>query len=220
MLGRKHLGAAGLYPADAGSPAAMAQQKQQATMWLSLGAAVIVLAGLAIYTGVLPVTADAAVGCRRRFLLLLTVVFFGWLFLSSGWTPRERKQIYVIGVLFLAAALFWSEFEQAGSTLNLFADRDTNNVAFGCDFPEQLVPVAQRAVHHHAGAAVRLAVDSPRPSGHRAVEPGEVRRRARSSSAPASRCSLAAPCSPNRASRSARCGWSSPTCCTPAASCP
>jgi POT family proton-dependent oligopeptide transporter len=41
----------------------------------------------------------------------------------------------VIGLLFLAAALFWSEFEQAGSTLNLFADRDTNNVVGGYEFP-------------------------------------------------------------------------------------
>ena len=135
IIGRKHLGVAGLYPADAGSPAAMAQQKKQATMWLSLGTAVIVLAGLAIYTGILPVTATQLSDAAGVFLLLLTVVFFGWLFTSSSWTPRERKQIYVIGVLFLAAALFWSQFEQAGSTLNLFADRDTNNVAFGRDFP-------------------------------------------------------------------------------------
>ena len=53
------------------------------------------------------------------------VVFFGWLFLGGDWTPEERKRLYAIGVFFLAAALFWSLFEQAGSTLNLFADRDT-----------------------------------------------------------------------------------------------
>mgnify|MGYP000011313273 CR=1 FL=1 len=35
----------------------------------------------------------------------------------------------------LASALFWSVFEQAGSTLNLFADRSTNNAVFGVDFP-------------------------------------------------------------------------------------
>jgi len=42
---------------------------------------------------------------------------------------------YVVGVLFLGAALFWSQFEQAGSTLNLFADRNTRNVMFGVEFP-------------------------------------------------------------------------------------
>lgn len=41
----------------------------------------------------------------------------------------------MIGVLFVASTLFWSVFEQAGSTLNLFADRSTDNRAFGSAFP-------------------------------------------------------------------------------------
>ena len=38
----------------------------------------------------------------------------------------ERRRSWAILVLFLASALFWSAFEQAGSTLNLFAERNTN----------------------------------------------------------------------------------------------
>jgi POT family proton-dependent oligopeptide transporter len=57
------------------------------------------------------------------------------LYSSSEWTPEERKRLIIIGVLFLAASLFWSVFEQAGSTLNLFADRNTYNNEFGFDFP-------------------------------------------------------------------------------------
>jgi POT family proton-dependent oligopeptide transporter len=38
-------------------------------------------------------------------------------------------------VLFFAASLFWSVFEQAGSTLNLFADRSTRNEVFGMAYP-------------------------------------------------------------------------------------
>jgi POT family proton-dependent oligopeptide transporter len=68
-------------------------------------------------------------------LLALTVAFFGWVFFSKGWTADERKRLYAIGVLFLAAALFWSQFEQAGSTLNLFANRDTNTSVLGYEFP-------------------------------------------------------------------------------------
>jgi POT family proton-dependent oligopeptide transporter len=40
-----------------------------------------------------------------------------------------------VTVFFLAAALFWSLFEQAGSTLNLFADRDTRTSVLGWEFP-------------------------------------------------------------------------------------
>jgi POT family proton-dependent oligopeptide transporter len=134
-LGRKHLGSAGLYPADPGSPQAMHRQKRQAMIWAGAAAAIIVGGAVAIYTGLLPITPTQLSNAAGYFLLALTVAFFGWLFASSGWTPRERKQTYVIGVLFLGAALFWSLFEQAGSTLNLFADRDSNNVALGREFP-------------------------------------------------------------------------------------
>ena len=66
---------------------------------------------------------------RTRYILLgVTVAFFAWLYAAGSWTPVERKRLYMIGVYFVAAALFWSVFEQAGSTLNLFADRSTNNV--------------------------------------------------------------------------------------------
>jgi POT family proton-dependent oligopeptide transporter len=75
--------------------------------------------------------ADAA----GYLLLGLIVAFIGWMFLSPGWTRAERKRMFVIVVLFLAAALFWSEFEQAGSTLNLFADRNSNNSLLGYEFP-------------------------------------------------------------------------------------
>jgi proton-dependent oligopeptide transporter, POT family len=49
------------------------------------------------------------------------VGFFAWLFSRSYWTAEERQRLYVIGVLFIAASVFWSFFEQAGSSLNLFA---------------------------------------------------------------------------------------------------
>jgi POT family proton-dependent oligopeptide transporter len=63
------------------------------------------------------------------------VAFFAWLFLSRGWTRAERKSLVVIAVLFAAAVVFWMAYEQAGSTLNLFADRSTNNVVLGHSFP-------------------------------------------------------------------------------------
>jgi POT family proton-dependent oligopeptide transporter len=134
-LGQKYLGDAGRYPADAGSPDARARQTRQAARWAFAALALLVVGGLGIYTGLIPMTPTQLSDAAGYFLLVLTVVFFGWLFLSPGWTPQERKQLYVVGVLFLAAALFWSQFEQAGSTLNLFADRNSNNSVLGWDFP-------------------------------------------------------------------------------------
>ena len=47
----------------------------------------------------------------------------------------EKKRVVVIFFLFIGAALFWSGFEQAGSSMNLFADRLTNRMFFGFEAP-------------------------------------------------------------------------------------
>jgi POT family proton-dependent oligopeptide transporter len=57
------------------------------------------------------------------------------LFSRGGFNNEEKQRIVAIIVFYLAAALFWSAFEQAGSTLNLFADRYTNNSVLGWSFP-------------------------------------------------------------------------------------
>jgi POT family proton-dependent oligopeptide transporter len=133
--GAAHLGDAGRDPADAGSPAALARQRRQVIVWSSAFVSSAGLAGVGMYTGVLPMTPTQISNAGGYLLLAVTVAFFGWLLFASEWTPVERKQIYVIGVLFLGAVLFWSQFEQAGSTLNLFADRSTRNEIFGWRFP-------------------------------------------------------------------------------------
>ena len=135
VMGSKYLGDAGLEPATADSPAALSTARRQAIIWgqVILGTAVIVGGGA--YSGLLPITATQIADGAGYLLLGLCVTFFGWLFLGGEWTPEERKRLYVIGVFFLAAALFWSLFEQAGSTLNLFADRDTRTTVLGWSYP-------------------------------------------------------------------------------------
>lgn len=47
----------------------------------------------------------------------------------------EKKRVVVIAILFVGAALFWSGFEQAGSSMNLFAERLTDRNIFGWEMP-------------------------------------------------------------------------------------
>ena len=118
---------AGLRPADAGSPSARrAPENARRATWTGRRRRPRSSSSASARTPAsFPVTPTQVADAAGYLLLGLIVAFFGWLFFSPGWTPAERKRLYVIGVLFLAAALFWSEFEQAGSTLNLFADRNT-----------------------------------------------------------------------------------------------
>jgi POT family proton-dependent oligopeptide transporter len=132
-MGGAHLGTAGLAPA--GSPRETATLRRRTTTWAGVAGGLVVLAVILAATGVMPVSPTMVADAAGYLLLVTTVIFFGWLFFAGQWTPAERGRLYVIGIFFLAAALFWSSFEQAGSTLNLFAARDTRTVLFGWDFP-------------------------------------------------------------------------------------
>lgn len=54
---------------------------------------------------------------------------------SAGLSSAEWKRIGAILIFFSFTALFWSIYEQAGSSLNLFADRLTRTEIFGFRFP-------------------------------------------------------------------------------------
>jgi POT family proton-dependent oligopeptide transporter len=61
----------------------------------------------------------------KTVIVVVAAVYFLCVFLFFGLTPIEKKRVGVIVALFIGAAMFWSGFEQAGSSLNLFADRYT-----------------------------------------------------------------------------------------------
>jgi POT family proton-dependent oligopeptide transporter len=134
-MGGKYLGEAGLHPAPASSPAAAAALKTRATIAGIVTLIAVVAIMRAMYSGLLPVSAKQVADAAGYALLGIVVVFFAWLFFAADWTPEERRRLYAIGALFVASVIFWSEFEQAGSTLNLFGDRNTNTVLFGWTFP-------------------------------------------------------------------------------------
>jgi POT family proton-dependent oligopeptide transporter len=63
-------------------------------------------------------------------VVAVTLLFFAYIFFFGGHTALEKRRLGVILWLFVLAALFWSGFEQAGSSLNLFA-RDLTNRQLG-----------------------------------------------------------------------------------------
>ncbi|MBI2684810.1 MAG: peptide MFS transporter [Acidobacteria bacterium] len=130
VLTQRHLGTAGLQPV---APPGAAERKQ-----LLLGLAGVV--GVPVLIGLLQisgVTSFPATAVADGFSVLLVTCFlaiFAVLWMACKET-QERRNIAVIFCLFLASALFWASFEQAGSTLNLFADEKTRNFVLGMAFP-------------------------------------------------------------------------------------
>jgi POT family proton-dependent oligopeptide transporter len=135
VAGGKHLSPDGLYPVRPSDPAAAAKVDRQVRLvgLLTLGIALVV--AVLVLSGLVGFDPEAISRNFKWVLICVTLAFFGWLFLSRGWTRAERKSLLVIAVLFAAAVVFWMAYEQAGSTLNLFADRSAHNVILGHSFP-------------------------------------------------------------------------------------
>jgi proton-dependent oligopeptide transporter, POT family len=70
-------------------------------------------------------------------LFPLVVGFFAGYLLGTTrlLTGDELKRVLVIFILFIFSILFWMTYEQAGSSLTLFADRMTKTTVFGWQYP-------------------------------------------------------------------------------------
>ncbi len=131
----KNLGQAGLQPANATSPEKIEKaRKVLNTGFVGVGVVVAILAAL-FYTVPAAMTEENISNGFGVILLTVVVVFFWRLFGRDDWTQEERKRLKLIALLFVGSCVFWGMFEQAGSTLQLFADESTRNSVFGFEFP-------------------------------------------------------------------------------------
>jgi POT family proton-dependent oligopeptide transporter len=99
------------------------------------GVSVIALVVLLAMTGALTINPVAVGEQMRNVILAMAVAYFGYLFLFAGLDGEERKRIAVILVLFIFATIFWAAFEQAPTSLNLFAADFTDRNLFGWEVP-------------------------------------------------------------------------------------
>ncbi len=120
-------------------------------IWLAVLLGLVFVAGALHTFGLIEITAISISNAFAVLLVITVVVSFSGLLFFGDWTREERQRLGVILVLFLAACIFWSSFEQAGSTLNLFAEEHTITQLFGIDFPASALQFVQ------PGAVILLA---------------------------------------------------------------
>jgi POT family proton-dependent oligopeptide transporter len=135
VMGGKHLSPDGLHPVRPTDPVAAAKVERQVRL-VGVGTLILVLVfGALALTGAIAIDPEVISRNFGWVLIAVTVGFFAWLFVLGQWSREERKSLVVIAVLFLAATVFWMAYEQAGSTLNLFAERSVDNRVLGHSFP-------------------------------------------------------------------------------------
>ncbi len=135
VVGARHLGTAGLHPASTGDAERDRRQKRSAVRALIAGLGACAVVGALAAAGVVSISATMVSKGLGWALLGISAAVFWWLIGSRTWSAEERKRSAAILVLFIASAVFWAAFEQAGSSLNLFAERSTNRWILGWQFP-------------------------------------------------------------------------------------
>jgi proton-dependent oligopeptide transporter, POT family len=131
FFGRKHLGTAGL---ERTAPKDEAEAKKNRTI---LAAVLTVFVGLPALTaiaaasGAIELTPELIGGAFDVILPLTALLVLGGLYALGTQGVDEKRRMIVVIILFFAAAIFWGCFEQAGSTLTLFASRHTERELLG-----------------------------------------------------------------------------------------
>jgi proton-dependent oligopeptide transporter, POT family len=128
-LSAKRLGEAGLRPGHREG----VRTKDRWLLWGLVAALVLALA--LMFSGVLRFNPVRVAQVTTELIVAIGLAYFGCVFLWFHLDRTEQKRMLVIVLLFFASALFWSGFEQAGSSLNLFAERYTQRTLLGWTIP-------------------------------------------------------------------------------------
>lgn len=116
-------------------PAVQAKREASVRMWSVGGIAVLAIVFAAASTGLLTLSPRAIGQSMTVVLVGVAVAYFSYIFAFGGLDSDEKKRVGVIFVLFVFAAIFWAAFEQAPTSLNLFANDFTERDMFGWEVP-------------------------------------------------------------------------------------
>jgi len=132
-LGARHLGDAGLPRQD--PPEVLAARSRRFFGTFFAVVAAVVALGYLVAEGVLPFTLTQIASVMGTSVLVIVGLYFVYVWTLGGHTAEENKKMAVIFWLFLLVAIFWSGFEQAGTSLNIFARDLTDRSIFGFEIP-------------------------------------------------------------------------------------
>ncbi len=125
------LGSLGTRPAE--HPDATVDAARRAGAARALGIGVLALAAVFALGASGLVALDPQTIAKSMAYVLggTTALYFAYIFTAGGLTRAERPRVLVIFLLFVFAAVFWAAFEQAPTSLNLFAKDFTERHFFG-----------------------------------------------------------------------------------------
>lgn len=129
------LGNLGLEPSRDPDPAKQARQETIIKLSVAAGLGLLAIVVALAATGTITINPQV-VGQNMTYVLVgIAVLYFASVFIFGKLNADEKKRVVVIAILFFFAAIFWAAFEQAPTSLNLFANDFTNRVVLGWEIP-------------------------------------------------------------------------------------
>lgn len=132
---RYRLDDAGLYPAHLRSDTGIEAAPRHGWLFVGMGLGLVIVTVLLGLAGMIRFDALRLAQGSTYLLTAIVILYFAYIFLYGSLSGAESKCVAVIVVLVIAEAIFWSGFEQAGSSLNLFAHRYTARELLGFTIP-------------------------------------------------------------------------------------
>lgn len=131
----KTLGPIGMAPTRLADPVAQARQERNVKTAVAALLGIIALVFVLAASGVITLSPPAIAKYMTYLMVGMAAAFFAVVYAFGHLDGGEKKRVAVIMVLFVFAAIFWSAFEQAPTSLNLFARDFTDRQLGGFTVP-------------------------------------------------------------------------------------
>ncbi|HWC05061.1 MAG TPA: peptide MFS transporter [Methylomirabilota bacterium] len=139
LLGWKRLGAvpAAVHP-TAAPPRGNRKPAERGR--LKRGLLLLAVVGLLQYLGVVDLrSVDGLARGVMWIILLAAVAFFGSVLGSAEYSAAEKRRVGSLAFLFAFSGIFWAGSEQAGSSLNIFAEKSVDLTIVGLALPASML---------------------------------------------------------------------------------
>lgn len=135
LMRGKTLQGIGTEPTRHPDPAVQARQARTGKLAVFGGLGIVAVVFALAAAGALTIDAQVVGRSMVNVTLVTVLAFFGFVFVAGKLSGDEKKRVAVIAVLFLFAIVFWGAFEQAPTSLNLFARDFTDRTIGGFEVP-------------------------------------------------------------------------------------
>jgi POT family proton-dependent oligopeptide transporter len=135
LRAKKTLGPIGMVPARDPDPARQARQHRTVKVFVASFVTSVVLIFFLAASGAIELNAASIAKYMTYAMVTMAALFFAFVFVAGRLNGAEKRRVAVIIVLFAFAAIFWSAFEQAPTSLNLFARDFTDRTVGGFQIP-------------------------------------------------------------------------------------